>query len=90
VARGELLTCVRFSDEVGLSPLESTNPQLTAIVVVLITEQQTSNGFQGNHKQLNKCVRIQAVLQMVDIWNRGYINYFPELLITYRVRHIHS
>jgi len=37
MARRELFTCVRFSDEVGLSPPDSTSPQLTAIVVVLFT-----------------------------------------------------
>lgn len=64
MVRGELPTCVRFSDEVGLSPLDSTDPQLRAIVVVFITVQQISNRFQGNHKQLNKCVTIHIVDRM--------------------------
>jgi len=41
-----ITTCVRFSDEVGLSPLDSTNPQVRAIVVVLITPQQISREAQ--------------------------------------------
>ena len=68
MARRELFTCVRFSDEVGLSPLDSTSPQMTAIVVVLFTTQQISNRFQGNHKQLNKCVRIHIVDRLYCKW----------------------
>jgi hypothetical protein len=68
MARGELPTCVRFSNEVGLSSQDSTKSQLRAIVVVLITAQEISNKLQEDHKQLNKCVRIQIVDRLYGKW----------------------